>query len=69
MENQNVTELKAKKLTVQDVKAAAEAEVKKEKLEQFKKDYIKLLKRKEDMLLAVRNIEREIEELEEKINE
>lgn len=69
MENSNVTEIKTKNLSVKDVKAAAEAEVKKEQLEKFKADYIKLLKQKDAALLAVRNIEREIEELEEKISE
>lgn len=65
---ENVTEIKTK-LTFQDVKKAAEDEVKKENLEKYKKEYIKLLKEKETAELIVRNIERQIEELEEKFGE
>lgn len=64
-----IVEIGSKQLSVKDVKAAAEAEVKKEQLEKFKEDYISLLKQKEAALLVVRNIERQIEELEEKIGE
>lgn len=66
---ENVTELKTKKTTFKDVKEQAEAEVRKENLEKYKKEYIKLLKEKEAAELIVRNIERQIEELEEKFGE
>lgn len=65
----NVTKLETKTLSAKEVAEAAKNEVKKEKLEQFKKDYIKLLRQKEDLELAVRNVNREIAELEEKIGE
>jgi len=65
---EKVTEIKTKP-TFQDVKKAAEEEVKKENLEKYKKEYIKLLKEKETAELIVRNIDRQIEELEEKFGE
>lgn len=63
-----VTEIKSK-LTFKDVQKAAEEEVFKENLEKYKKDYKELLKKKENAEQIVRNIDREIEELEEKFGE